>query len=98
MRQTICVVHVFVPGQSPEQGLAKLPDQRVAAVLARPGVGESRSRQLRQPKCIIEFAKGEQTSVGRDPRTMKLQLQARIERDPESGSVFFTRCTVHLRP
>src|SRR4051794_26597088 len=71
MRQPVGVVHVFVSGQPPEHGLAKLRDQRVAAVLARPGVGESLSGQFRQPKCIIEVAEGEQTSVGRDPRAME---------------------------
>jgi hypothetical protein len=46
----------------------------VAAVLACPGVGESLSGTLRQAKSIIEFAKGEQTSIGRDFGAVKLQL------------------------
>jgi hypothetical protein len=29
---------------------------------------------------------------------MEFQLQAGIERDPESGIVFFTHHTVHLQP
>ena len=98
MRQPVGVVHVFVSGQPSEHGLAELRDQRVAAVLARPGVGQSLSGQFCQPKCIIEFAKGEQTGVGRDPRAMKFQLQAGIEGDAQNGPVCFTRRPVHIRP
>jgi hypothetical protein len=97
-RQPFGVVHVFVPGQSPEHGLAQLRDQRVTAILARPGIRKDFSGQVCQAKRIIEIPKREQTSVGRDPRTMELQLQAGIKRDPESGITFFTRRTVHLQP
>ena len=98
MRQPIGVVHVLVPGQPPEHGLAKLSDQGVAAVLAGPGVGENLSGQVRQAEGIIEIPKGEQTSVGRHLRAVELQLQAGIEGDPESGIVCFTRRTVHVQP
>ena len=56
------------------------------------------SGKLGQAEGIVKFAKGEQTSVGRDPRTMELQLQTGIELDPEGGIAFFTRCTVHFQP
>ncbi len=96
MRQPICVVHVLVPGQPPEHGLAKLRDQGVAAVLARPGVGENLSGKLGQAKRIIEIAKGKQTSIGRHSRAVELQLQTGIKGDPESGFAFFTRRPVHV--
>ena len=98
MRQPICVVDVFVPGQSPEHGLAKLSHQGVAAVLARPGICKDFSGQVCQAERIIEISKREQTSIGCHPRTVEFQLQAMIEGDPESGAVAFTRCTVHLQP
>jgi hypothetical protein len=34
---------------------------------------------------VIEVSKGEQTSVGRNSRTVEFQLQARIECDPKNG-------------
>jgi hypothetical protein len=43
VRQAICVIHVLVPGQPSEDGLAKLRDQRVTAILTRPGIGENLS-------------------------------------------------------
>jgi hypothetical protein len=98
MRQPICVVHVLVSGQSPEHGLAKLSDQRVAAILARPGIRKDFSGQVCQAKGIIEISKREQASIGRHSRPMEFQPEAVIEGDPESGIVFFTRCTVHLQP
>ena len=56
------------------------------------------SGQVCQAEGIIEVPKGEQTRVRGDPRPVEFQLQARIERDPESGSALITRCTVHLQP
>ena len=74
MRQPFGIVHVFVPSQSPEHGLAKLRDQRVAAILARPGIRKDFSGQVCQAESIIEVPKGEQTGVGRHSRTMEWQL------------------------
>jgi hypothetical protein len=42
--QPVGIVHVFVACQAPEHGLANLGDQRVAGILAGPGVGENLSR------------------------------------------------------
>ena len=70
----------------------------MAAVLARPGIRKDFSGQVCQAKRIIEIPKREQPSVGRHSRTVEFELQAGIERDPESGIVFFTRCTVHVQP
>jgi hypothetical protein len=75
VRQAVSIVHVFVPGQSPEHRLAKLGGQGAAAILAGPGIGETLPGKLRQSKRIIEFAKGEQTRIRRGPRTVELQLQ-----------------------
>jgi hypothetical protein len=97
VRQPICVVYVFVPGQPPKDGLTKLRDQRVAAVLARPGIRKDFSGQVCQAEGIIEISEREQPSVRRHARTMEFQLQAGIKRDPESGIAFFTRCTVHFQ-
>jgi hypothetical protein len=97
MRQPLGIVHVLIPGEPPEDRLANLGSQRVTAILTSPSVGESLSGKLCQAKGIIEVPKREQPSVGRHSRTMEFQLQAGIERDPESGIAFFTRCTVHLQ-
>jgi hypothetical protein len=36
VRQAVGIIDVFVPGEPPEHGLAKLRDQRVAAILTGP--------------------------------------------------------------
>ena len=98
MRQPICIVHVLVACQPPEHGLAKLSHQRVAAILARPGIGQTLSGQVCQAEGIIEIPKRKQTSVGRHARTVELQLETVIKGDPESSIAFVTRCTVHVQP
>jgi hypothetical protein len=96
VRQPVGIVHVLVASEPPKDGLPKLRDQRVAAILARPGIHKDFSGQVCQAEGIIEIPKGEQTSLGRRSRTVEFQLQAGIERDPESGVVFFTRCITHV--
>jgi hypothetical protein len=66
VRQPVGIIHVFVPSQSPEHGLAKLRDQSVAAILARPGIRKDFSGQACQAEGVIEIPKREQTRVGRD--------------------------------
>ena len=70
----------------------------MTAILAGPGIGETLSGKLRQSKRVVEFAKGEQTGVGGDFRTVELQLQVGIKGDAQSGLVCFTRRTVHVWP
>src|SRR5215211_6168449 len=66
VRQPVGIIHVFVPSQSPEHGLAKLRDQSVAAILARPGIRKDFSGQACQAEGVIEIPKREQTRAGRD--------------------------------
>jgi hypothetical protein len=94
----ISIVHVLISSESPEHRLAKLGHQGVTAILTGSWIGENLSGQVCQAEGIIEVPKGEQTSVGRNSRTVKLQLQAGVESDPESGIVRFTRRPIHLQP
>jgi len=96
--QPVGIIDVLVSSEPPEHRLVQLSNQRVTAILARPGVGKNLFGQVCQAEDLIEVSKGEHTNVGRHSRTMEFQLQVRIESDPESGIVFFTRCTVHLQP
>jgi hypothetical protein len=51
----------------------------MVTVLAGPGIGEHRARQCGQPKSIIEFAIGKQSSMGGDNGAAKLQRQAAVK-------------------
>jgi hypothetical protein len=44
--------------------------------------GEHAARQRGQSEGIVEFAIGEQTSVGGDPRSAELEIQAAVEDRP----------------
>jgi len=88
MRQPVGIVHILVPRQAPEHRLTELANQDMTAVLARPGIRKDCSGQLRKAEGIIEIPQREQPSVGRDLGAVEFQLQAGIERDPESGIAF----------
>ena len=59
MRQAVGIVHVLVASEPAKDGLAKLRDQSVAAILARPGIRKDFSGQVCQAEGIIEIPKGE---------------------------------------
>ena len=52
----------------------------MASVRAGAGVRQHLSSGLAQAKGIVEFAVGEQTTIGGDLRSVELQLEAAVER------------------
>jgi hypothetical protein len=67
----------------------------VLAVLAGPAVAEHTARHCCQCEGVIKVAIGEQTGVGRDPRSMELQLQATVEKRPQRSPIRFTLRVPH---
>ena len=97
MRQPVGIVHVLVPRQAPEHGLAELSNQGMASVRAGAGVRQHLSSGLAQTKGIIKFAAGQQTTIRRDLRSVELQLETAVERQPKSDVLRFTRRRFHSR-
>ena len=60
------------------------------AVLARAGVNQAIADHAGQTKGIIEFAIGKQTSIGRDPGSVELHLQAAVKNQPQRLVLGFT--------
>jgi hypothetical protein len=46
---------------------------------------------LRQSEDIVEFAKGQQPGVRRDPRPIELQFQPPVETEPQNTAICFSR-------
>ena len=67
----------------------------MAAVLAGAGIGEHVTGHRAEAQGIVEFAIGQQPSIGGDPRTMELKLQAPVEIEPEGTITRFTRWVLH---
>jgi hypothetical protein len=80
--ETVGVVHVLVAGEAAVDGLAQQIDEAVPAILAGATVGDDIARQRAQPEDLVEFAIGQETSVGSDARPVELQLQAAVENGP----------------
>ena len=55
------------------------------------------SSGLAQTKGIVEFAAGQQTTIGRDLRSVELQLETAVERQPKINTLRFTRRRFHSR-
>ena len=91
MAQAFGVVHVLVSGETPEHGLPKQPDQRMAAVPAGARIGEHVAGHCAETEGVVEFAIGQQSGIGGDPRAMELQLHAAVEIEPERTIDRFTR-------
>ena len=89
------VIDILVSGKPPEHRLPQHSDQSVAAVLARPRVGETLAGQIRKAERVVEFAVGKQASIGSDERTTKLKGQSTVEIEPERLAIQFTRWVRH---
>ena len=97
MRQPVRIIHILIPRQAPEYRLAELSNQGMASVRAGAGVRQHLSSGLAQTKGIVEFAAGQQTTIGRDLRSVELQLETAVERQPKINTLRFTRRRFHSR-
>ena len=55
MSETIGVVHVFIPGEATEYGLAKQAGQQVPGVPASATFGQRRTRQIGKPERAVQL-------------------------------------------
>ena len=89
--EAVRIVHVLVPGEAAEHGLAELREQRVAPVLAAARIVKRVGGQRRQAEGVVEFAEREQAGVGGDRGAVEFELQATVEIEPETVVLAFTR-------
>jgi hypothetical protein len=71
--QAVGVVHILVPGQSPEHRLPEQPVKTVDRVLATSGVTQGCCRQIGQPERVIKLAHHQQAVARTDLRTPELR-------------------------
>ncbi len=67
----------------------------MATVLASARIGEHLTGQRSQPKRVVKFAIGGQSSIGGDDRATKLQAQATVKIEPKCTRFRFTRWVRH---
>jgi hypothetical protein len=97
MTQALSVVHVFVSGKPPEDGLPQQPDQRMTAVPASACLGEQIACHGTETECPVKFAIGQQSRIGGNYRAAKLEHQSAVEIEPENPVVRITRRVRHCR-
>jgi hypothetical protein len=93
--EPVGIVHVFVPGETTIDRLAKETDHAVPAVLAGAVVAHGVAGRCSQLESVVEFTVGEQTRVGCDPRAMERQIQAAVEIRPDWAAIQFTLRVPH---
>ena len=69
----------------------------MAPVRTGASVRENLSCHLAQAENIVEFAAGQQPAIGRDVGAVKLELEAAVKCQAESGILRFTRRHFHSR-
>jgi hypothetical protein len=84
MAQALGVVHILISGEPSKHRLPQQSDQRMAAVLPGPRIGEHVPGHCAETEGVVEFAVGQQPSIGRDARPSELKLPATVETEPES--------------
>jgi hypothetical protein len=85
--EAVGVVHVLVPSEAAEHGLAELGEQRVARVLPGARIVEPVGGELRQAERVVEFAEREQAGVRGDGGAVEFKLQvSKATRNPISSA------------
>jgi hypothetical protein len=69
----------------------------MAPIPARARVGQHLAGHRGQSERVFEFAVGEQTGIGGDYRSAKLEHQPAVEIEPEYLAIRFTRRVRHSR-
>ena len=72
-------------------GMTKQSRHAVPSIFAGTAVLEKTPGPIAQAKGIVKLPIGEQSGIRCDPGTVKLQLQATVEIDPQMGLSGFTR-------
>ena len=92
----IGIVHVVVPAEASENGLAELSNKTVATVLPTTGVREYVPGNLGQSDRIVQFPVRQQPSVGSDLGTVQLQSQSTVKIQPRNPIFRFTHRVNHV--
>ncbi len=95
MAQTLRVVDILVTGKASEHRLPQQTNQSMAAIPPGARIGEHITSYCAETESIVEFAIGEQPSIGGNYRAMELKLQAAVKIEPESAIIRFTRRVLH---
>jgi len=95
MTQPFGIVHVLVASETAKHRLPQQANQRMATILARARIGDHLACEHRQSKRVIELAIGQQSSIGGDDGTAKLQQQAAVKIEANSTGFRFTRWIRH---
>jgi len=82
MTQALGVVHILVSGKATKYRLPEQPGQCVPTILASACVGQHITRHHGQAECVVEFAIGQQPSIGSHHGAAKLQHQAAVKMEP----------------
>ena len=94
--EPVGIVHVVVPAEASENGLAELPDKTVATVLPTTGVRECVPGNLGQSDRIVQFPVRQQASVGSDLGTVELKLEPTVKIQPQNPRIRFTHRVSHI--
>jgi len=68
-----------------------------ANVAAAPAVAEHGHSQIGEAESVVQFAIGDQATVGRNARTMKLELDPAVETEPQRRLAAFTLRVRHSK-
>ena len=96
--QPLGVVHVLIAGQPPEHRLAQQGPPADVDHSCRCACRPAYRRRVGQTQRVVQLAVSQQSGIGGDRRTAKLEHQAAVEIEPQRLAVRFTRRVRHRRP
>jgi len=96
--QSVGVVDLFISGKTTEHRLTQHADKIVPTILVGTAINQRLPRNAHEAKRVIEFTTGQQSGIGGNAETVKLQLKAAVEIKSHGIRFGFTRWLRHQRP
>src|SRR5215831_7594185 len=98
LSQSLRVVRVLVPGQAAIDGLAKQIRERELGIVSGPGIAEVALDQRTHAEALVEFAREQEASIGRDRGATELDAKLGIEREANRARFGFTHWMMPSAP
>lgn len=95
--QELGVVHILVSSEAAKHRLPQHSDESMPAILTGPCVREPLTCHRCRAERVVEFPVGQQSGVGGDDRTTKLEHQSAVEIESENLISRFSRRVRHSR-
>ena len=97
MREPLGIIDILIARDAAVDGLAQQVRQRKLGVLPVPRVGQVLGDEFAEAQTFVQLAHQNQTTIGGDARSLKIDPEGGVERELKRRVLFLTHWGIVLR-